>query len=297
MHTPPPAVVYLRDRFLAPDEPPLVSLFDRAYLLGDSIFETLRAYHGVPFRLGQHLDRLAYASAVAGITIPLPRPALEHVITTGLVRAGLPDASIRITVSRGLGTGSVSPAGCDDPLLSVVVQQLRPYPPAGYAAGIRTAIVQTRRIPAASIDPGMKCGNYLPSILARREVDARGMLEAIQLGTEDQVVSGTVSNLFLIHGDRLITPDLASGCLPGVTRACVLALANDVGLKATEQRLGVEDVYAADEAFFANTLMECLPICEVDGRRYAAAPGPGTTKVHAALTALIHEECHRRIDH
>ncbi len=283
-------VVYLNGRFLAAGEPATVSLFDRGYLFGDSVFETLRGYRGSPFRLEEHLRRLEYSAGAVGIPLPASRAELAAVTREALARSGLDEAYIRITVSRGEGGGGIATAGCDRPVLSVVVKRLTPYPPEAYARGIRSAVVGTRKVPAACLDPAIKSGNYLPNIMARRELERLGMIEGVQLSVDGAVVSGTVSSLFVIRGDRLRTPSLASGCRPGVTRAAVLEVASRAGLRPCEDSLRVADLHDADEIFFANTLMECLPVAELDGRPLEPAPGPKTRAVHAALRELIERE-------
>lgn len=283
-------VVYLDGTFLEPHERPTVSLFDRGYLLGDSVFETLRCYRGVPFRLGDHLERFEYSAAVLGIPLPAERVAMGALVREAVARSGLHEAALRITLSRGEGVGTISPASCTAPVLSIVVRPLQPYPAAAYVEGIQSSIVSPRRIPSACIDPAIKCGNYLPSVLARRELEARDMLEGVQLSVDDEVVGGSVSNVFVVAHGRLRTPHPASGCLPGVTRAAVLALAGELGLPWSEDRLRVTDLYAADEMFFTNSLMECLPVAGLDHRRFAAAPGPVTRRLHEALRERIRKE-------
>jgi branched-chain amino acid aminotransferase len=285
-------LVYLGDRFLASPDEAKVSLFDRGYLFGDSIFETLRAYTGRVFALDAHLDRLEHASAATGIRLPRDRAALAALVGEAVVRSGLSNAYVRITVSRGEGGHGLGTVGCDAPVLSIVVRDLTTYKPAAYELGIDTKVVRTRKVPASCIDPDTKTGNYLPSVLARRELEVDGMIEGIQLSVDGQVVSGTISNLFLVCGDRLRTPDEASGCRRGVTRGVLLDLARamDVGTDVTP--ITVDDLGRADEAFFANTLMECLPIRRIDPYDRAlrsAAAASITRRLLAAYREKVQE--------
>ena len=282
-------LVYLNGEFLDPADAQ-VSLLDRGYLLGDSIFETLRSYGGGVFRMAEHLDRLDRASDVTGIELPKSRTELTGLVRETLSRGQLLDAYIRITISRGEGGPGISPRDCHRPVLSILVRPLVPYPEEVYRRGIATAVVAARRVPAACLDPTIKCGNYLPNILARRELDARGMIEGVQLNVEGHVASGTVSNVFLVRGDRLWTPDLASGCLPGITRAALLEIAPQVGLSPSEQRIEPAELTEADEMFFTNTLMECLPVATIDGHPFSTVPGPYTQSLHDALKALVLQE-------
>ncbi len=284
-----PPLIYLDGEFRDADAA-RVLLMDRAYLYGDSIFETLRAYGGAPFRLEEHLDRLANASRITGIMFPEDRMRLAELIDDGLRRAGCREAVVRITISRGAGDVGIGATGCDSPVLSIIVRPFVGYPDEAYRHGIRSKVVQARRVPAACLDPAMKCGNYLPNIIARRELEADGMIEGVQLGVDGQVVSGTVSNVFLVSGNQLRTPDLPSGCLPGITRAAVLEIASEAGLTPVQQRIEPADLHRADEMFFTNTVMECLPAAEIDSRVFLEAPGRATRTIHAALRELVRRE-------
>jgi len=167
------------------------------------------------------------------------------------------------------------------------VRPLEGYPEEAYQRGIRSKIVAPRRVPAACLDPAIKCGNYLPSIQARRELDEDGMIEGVQLGIDGRVVCGSVSNVFLVSGNRLRTPGLRSGCLPGITRAAVLEIASEAGLEPIEEPIDPADLNTADEMFFTNTIMECLPVAQIESHRFAESPGPATLAIHRALRRLI----------
>jgi branched-subunit amino acid aminotransferase/4-amino-4-deoxychorismate lyase len=132
----------------------------------------------------------------------------------------------------------------------------------------------------------MKTGNYLPNVLAKRELERLGMIEGIVLATTDAVVSGVVSNLFLVKDGLLRTPDLASGCRPGVTREIIIRLADALDLRVEERPIAVSDLADADEAFFTNTLMECLPVRRVDGHELESArPDSISRRLHEAYRA------------
>jgi branched-chain amino acid aminotransferase len=167
---------------------------------------------------------------------------------------------------------------------------LSPYPAEGYADGLRTIVVGPRRIPPACLDPAWKTGNLLPQVIARRELEATGLTEGIQLAVDGSVASGTIANVFLVRAGELVTPDVASGARPGVTREALLELAPACGLRAVEQRVELTELDAAEEAFFASTVMECLPIRSIDGRRDYGPPGAATRALSAKLRDLIAAE-------
>jgi branched-subunit amino acid aminotransferase/4-amino-4-deoxychorismate lyase len=132
-----------------------------------------------------------------------------------------------------------------------------------------------------------KTTSYLGAVFARRDIGRRGFLEGIQLGVGGEVVSGTVSNVFVVRDDLLLTPWTASGCRPGVTREVVLEIAARLGLRTQERALGLEDVENGDEVFFTNTMMECLPVATIDGRAVRRAAGPTTRRISEALKEAV----------
>lgn len=275
-------VVFLRDRFVVPEEAK-VSLFDRGYLYGDAVFETLRSYGGRTFRLFAHLERLEAAARRLGIAPPRD---VDAIVRQALDRFGDGDASVRITLSRGEGAPGITIRGDERPTFSVVVRTFAPRPPD--APGIASGFATTRKIPRQCLPSELKTANYLSSVLARRELDARGMSEGAQLSIDDRVVSGTASNVFFVdaHG-VLVTPDAASGCREGVTREALLELA---GGNIETRPVAAHELATAREIFFCNSLVECLPVASFEGRAFAAAPGPITRRLHSALRARISAE-------
>jgi len=283
-------VYFLEDQYLPRGEA-RVSLNDRGYLFGDTAFETLRSYGGFVFRLERHLERLAYSAKVLGLELPLPREQLTARVREAVGRCEAQDCYVRVTLSRGEGGAGISTKNFDHPSLSIIVRPFHPYPAQAYEEGIRTQVVGPRKVPPECLDPAIKSGGaYLPSIIARRELDRQGMMEGVQLAVAGHVVSGLVSNVFAVSGRQLLTPDLASGCLPGITREALLQLAPSVGLEPVERRLTLEELGQSDELFFANSLMECLPVRQLAQRSFQPAPGPFTRKLLAAFQLLVQSE-------
>lgn len=272
-------VVYLGGRFVDSPSEASVSLYDRGYLLGDAVFETVRTYGLRPFALPDHLLRLAHGAAVLGIAIPEAIDAITTRVYEAIDRLGA-EAVVRVTLSRGDGPRGIGADGYEAPQLSIIAAPLIPYPAEAHAVGIDAAIVEQRRIPAVCLDPTIKHAHYLPQILARRSLHG---LEGVMLGVDGQVVSGLVSNVMIGRAGELITPPLVSGCLPGITRDRVLKLARARGLAVREEALYPADLHQADELFFTSTLMGCLPARSLDGRAYDAAPGPLASLLGAAL--------------
>lgn len=267
-------------RFVDAGEGATVSLLDSGYLLGDGVFATMRGYDGRCFRAGAHLGELARGADRLGIGLPIALTALADEAHRAASEIAGP-AYVRVTLSRGATRGG--------PTLSIIARPLEVPTDAELTGGVVAVTVGLRRIPAACLDPTTKTTSYVAAVLARRDAEGRGAKEGLQLALDGSVAGGAMSSVFAVRGDLLLTPSPESGCRLGVTRAAVLELARGVGLEPREERLDPEEMFTADEVFFANTRFECLPVAVLDGRRLATA-FPRTRAIRERLAALAREE-------
>lgn len=277
---------------LVPNEEARVSVFDRGFLYGDGVFETLRVYNGQVFRRDAHWDRLERSASLIRLEIPFTeseyRERLERVVEVN----GLAEAIARVTVSRGVGQASFT---LDYEQHQTAVFSARPfegYPEEYYREGVTIIFAETRRMNPAALSPAAKSANYLNSVLAKAEADDAGAFEAIMLNAAGFLAEGSVTNLFTVRGERLLTPSLESGILAGITRATVLELARGIGLEPRETALRPEDLLGSDEAFLTNTTAEVLPVAKVgDAQIGGGTPGGVTRELHRAYRELVRQEC------
>jgi len=274
-------VIYIGGKFV-PAEEAKVDLLDRGYLLGDGVFATMRGYGGVCFRPHAHLSVLARGAEMLGIELPAALETIAEVADEAAARTGEEDAYVRVTLTRGPVGGT--------PTLSVVARAMTPPPAADYERGVAAVTVKPRRVPPACLDGTIKTTSYVAQVVARREVELRGAGEGIQLAVDGSLACGTMANLFVVLGDRLLTPSLESGCRAGVTRAAVLELAPALGLEPREERLSPSVLAEADEVFFTSTRIECLPVATVDGRAVGKGSFDRTHALRAALEKLVRDE-------
>ncbi|MEP0338069.1 MAG: aminotransferase class IV [Alphaproteobacteria bacterium] len=249
--------------------------FDRGFTLGDAIFESLRVRDGAPEFAAEHLARLSQASTVTGIPLPFTQDqALDRMAR--LTDANkMTDAALRLTVSRGAAARGVAAPKAEDCRPTVVIS-VHPLPPTrGAVAGLITATV-TRRNEHSPFSR-VKATPYLDSIIALEEARAAGAQDAVLLNTAGRVASACYANLFAVIDGRLVTPPLADGPLPGVTRGRVLA-----ALGGAEESLAPEDLARATEIFLTNSF-GVRPVGVLDGRMLAPLPGPLTQKAQALV--------------
>jgi len=264
-----------------------VSVFDHGLLYGDGVFEGIRAYNGRVFKLKEHIDRL-YASAKSILlTIPMSPAAMTKAVVATCRRNKIRNGYIRLVVTRGVGTLGLNPNRCKRPSVIIIAGSIQLYPPSMYAKGMEIVTVATTRNLNNAVNPAIKSLNYLNNILAKIEANLSGCEEAVMLNAQGFVAECTGDNLFIVKGDRLLTPPLSAGALYGITRGVVMDLAGEAGLTTGEPNLTRYDLYIADECFLTGTGAELIPIVKIDGRVIGRGkPGPVTRDLIARYRAL-----------
>lgn len=252
-----------------------ISVFDRGFLYGDSVFETIRTYGGEPFALDEHLRRLEWSAGRVYIPLPCSQTELAGEVAELLRRAGNPESMIRIMLTRGVGPLGLDPNLAENPTRVILVAPLRPLPEEAYSSGVRVVTYRTQRLADATDAAGAKIGNYLIAILAMREAKKHDAIEALILDAEERVVEGTSSNVFAVIDGSLITPPETSGILPGITRARVLQLAKERAIPVEFRAPTLAELGRAREVFISSTIREIVPVIQVDARTIGdGKPGP-----------------------
>lgn len=290
-----PTTLNWRGENLEQSTTPIISATNRGYRLGESVFETIRVYNQKPFALQSHLQRLARGCELLKWQLPYEMPRIEQLIADTISASRESSASLRLTVTAA-DSPPVHPEGQPTDM-SIFVTPLGAgvgashYPETAYREGIVTKILNTPRPPASCWPTEAKFGNYLGSLWARNELKAApsltqpppgDLIEGIQLTVEGEVASGTVSNIFIVDSNnQLVTPPIDVGALAGVIRKTVLSYAAELGIAAQEKRIRPDDLAAAKECFFTNSLMELLPVREIlRVATFQETPGAITRQLH-----------------
>ncbi len=257
-----------------------VSVLDNGFTFGDSVYETLRTYGGRPFHLDRHLARLRHSATRIGVDLPWSDREFAAHLDALLARAGNPESYIRLIVSRGVGDISYHFDRVQGPTIVMAVKPYEPLPEVQRVEGVPVVVVSVRRNSPQALDPAIKSCNLLNNILAVREAQARGAVEAILLNERGEVAEGASSNVFVVKNGIARTPPLSAGILPGITRDVILERAAAVGVTMREETLRVADLIAADEVFITSTLKEAAPVSTVDGHPVGAGrPGLITLRI------------------
>ena len=257
---------------------------------GTSVFEGIRAYknkNGVAiFRLKEHVQRLFNSAKIYKIEIPYTQEEVEEAIIE-TVRANELDGGcyIRPIIFRGYGELGVNPLNCPVNVVIAAWEWGSYLGEEGMANGVDIGVSSWRK-PAPDTFPTLaKCGaNYMNSQLAKIEAIENGYDEAIMLDYEGHVSEGSGENIFLVEGDKIFTPTMASSNLKGITRDSVITLATDLGYEVIEETISRERLYIADEVFFTGTAAEVTPIRSIDRKTIGIGKrGPVSEKLQSAF--------------
>lgn len=263
---------------------------------GMGAFEGIRCYKchdgrsGV-FRLKEHIDRLFDSALIGEMEIPFSPEEIMEACKETLRVNNLAEGYIRPIVFIGDGAMGVHPQ--DNPIrVAIVTWEWGAY--LGEGALQRGTRVKTSSYTRHHVNVMMTkakiCGNYVNSVLAKREAVRLGYDEALMLDTEGYVSEASGENIFMVKNGLVKTPPLTS-ILPGITRVSVMTLFKDKGLEVVEQRFTRDELYTADEVFFTGTAAEITPVCEIDNRPVGLGrPGPVTMDIQQTFFKAVRGE-------
>ena len=259
---------YHVDGGLVPASDASINVADRGFLYGDAAFETMRAYGGEIFQWDAHIDRLRDTCDVLKLEHGLSDGTLRSRIEETLAANDLNEAYVRLSITRGVQPGKLTPDEAVSPTVVIIVKPLPRggtdgHPVWDEPASLQT--VKTKRVPDAAIPSGAKTHNYLNGILARLELRVSDADEAIMVDTDGYVAEGATSNLFFVRDNALRTPSLDGPVLPGITRQAVIDLAEEEGIPVETGQYTPDEIRNADEVFLTNSTWELRPVTVVDG--------------------------------
>lgn len=264
-----------------------VTVFDHGLLYGDGVFEGIRSYGGLVFKLKEHLDRLFESAKAIELRIPMTKKELTEAVVRTLKENNLRDAYIRLVVTRGTGDLGLDPRKCKSPTVFIITDKIVLYPKEYYDKGLEIVIVNTRRNIKEALNPQIKSLNYLNNILAKIEAIKANVEESIMLSSDGYVAECTGDNIFIVKKGALMTPPASVGALKGVTRLAVMGLAGEENVPVKEKMMKPKDLYSADECFLTGTAAEIIPVTKIDGKTIGEGkPGRITSQLLTAFREL-----------
>ncbi len=267
---------YVNGKFL-PEEQATVPVLDRGLMLGDGIFETVRAKRGTVEFFAEHYDRFCRSAMLVRMRQPYASEELERICLEVCRLSGLADASVRLTLTRGPYRGTLSDTG-DAPRLVVTCADAEHVDPALYEKGVAVSVASFPRVHA--LDPAIKATHYLPAVLARLEADEQGCYESLFLDARGRILELSSASFFAVRDGRILTPPVRLGILAGITRGAVLRLARAAKIPAREAVLTRRDLGTFDEAFLTSAVRGVMPIVRIGGVALSdGTPGPITRRI------------------
>lgn len=275
--------VHLNGQIVSADEAK-ISVFDRGFMRGDGLFETMRTYGGKLFKLHQHMERLDHGLELLRFSVRSSDLNLEAAAEELVRVSEIDSARVRVEITRGAGGTGFTTHVDTTPTVVITVHPIT-EPQCGPISVIMSKIIRRdEKSPLSSV----KTINYVPSIIARMEAEDAGAEDAILLNYAGNVAEGCASNIFVYRDGSLITPDLASGVLPGIIRQTVIEIAKDLAIPFHEKPVEPELLFSAEEVFLTSSTREVAPVSTIDNCRI----GKGSHK----MAALIEREYLKRAE-
>ena len=280
--------VYIDGKYY-PKSEAKVSVYDHGLLYGDGVFEGIRAYHGVVFKLKEHIERLYTSAHTIMLQIPLTQKEMVKGVLDTLKRNQLKDSYIRLVVTRGVGDLGLDPRKCPKATVIIITEpMIALHSKDKKEKGITAMIVWVKRDPVDATTHEVKSLNYLNSILGKIESNIAGVDEAICLDKTGFVCEGVAENIFIVKGGKIFTPPTSTGALRGITRALVMRLAEKLGYPMNEANITASELFTADEVFLTGTAAEITPVREINKRTIGGGkPGPITKKLMQEFYKLV----------
>jgi branched-chain amino acid aminotransferase len=265
-----------------------ISVFDHGLLYGDGVFEGIRAYNGIVFKLKEHIDRLYQSAHAMMLQIPATKEQMIEAVLETLRKNKMRDAYIRLVVTRGVGDLGLDPRKCPKATVIIIAGAIVLHVNEAKEKGITALVSWVRRHPVDATSHEIKSLNYLNSVMAKIEANSAGADEAICLDKNGFVAEGVGENIFIVKNGKVFTPPVCSGALPGITAQVVTKLATKLGHEVVESNITPYQLLNADEAFFTGTAAEIVPIREVNKRQIGdGKPGPVTKQLIAAFQKVV----------
>jgi aminodeoxychorismate lyase len=277
--------VFLNGQFVTEGHA-VVSINDRGFMYGDGLFETMRVFNGKPFRMAQHLERMVRGADFLKIKLPFTPKELQQFAARLVEKNQMPDAVLRVTLTRGPGERGYTPKGAETPTM---VMTLHPAPPLDPNSPPQWSLITSSfRIPASDPLSSFKTTNKLVSIMARSEAAEKGADEALITNTNGEVAETAGANLFWVYHDKICTTPAGRGVLPGLTRAVVLEICQVLALPTNKRVIKPEALRNAEGIFLTQSALGVVTISSLNGEQVPQSPL--VEKIHRVYCEMLAKE-------
>ncbi len=284
--------IYIDGKWYNKDEAK-VSVFDHGLLYGDGVFEGIRSYNCLIFKLKEHIERLYESAHSIMLKISLSKKDLQKAVIQTLKRNKLRDGYVRILVTRGVGDLGLDPRMCKRSSVIIIADEIALYPHSEelLKKGMKLITVPTARNLPEALNPSIKSLNYLNNVMAKIEASNSGAQEAVMLNNYGYVAECSGDNIFIVRNGILKTPPIYHGALRGITRGVVIELGRKLGIEVQRTTLTRHELFNSNECFLTGTAAEIIPVVKIDGRIIGdGKPGKITKKLILAFRKITKKE-------
>ncbi len=279
---------------ITPANKAVVSVFDRGIVLGDGLFETVRAVDGHAQFFSLHYQRLAKSAKRLKLKLMMDEESLRKLIYKLCRKSKLDDAVIRITLTRGAYHGGLAIDPKVAPSLIVTVSPVSGLHPELYSKGVKVVVSSINKAAASGLDSAIKSTNYLANIFAKAEADKKGCYEAILLGPQGEIAELSTSSFFCVVNGKVLTPPIDTGILPGITRQVLLRIMHHEKISFGEVALYPEETKMMQEAFLCSSVRGPLPITQIDGKKIGTGKvGPIFQRLRSLYNGACQDDLER----
>ena len=280
---------------ITPLEDARISILDRGFLYGDSVYEVFRTYSGVPLFCHEHFERMENSARLIAMTISQSREEMLDQIRRTAAEANIPawqDIYVRWHVTRGTGALDLVPADDLQSTFVIILKEVPKWNPEFYSRGMRLAVTNVRRNPIEALSPDIKSGNYLNNILGVAEAIKMGADDCLMLNPAGNVTEASNSNVFFVIDGELVTPGAESGILRGITKSAIAQLSVASGFKLHDRELPASALANVTECFVTSATREVMPVVGLrlengDWLDLPAGGGPMTRRVAQAYKDFV----------
>ena len=277
---------------ITPPEQATISIFDRGFLYGDSIYEVTYTEDNCLIFFHDHLERLYNSASLLGMSLFLSRDEIVSESLKTLEASKLSRAYIRIIITRGETEIGLDPTNSFKNNLVIIVKPQPKYPPIQYENGIKIFLSNVVRNNRKALDPNAKSGNYLNNVLAIKEAKNQGFDDAIMLNNSGMITEGTTFNIWAVKNNIVYTPPVSSGLLRGITREKTIEICNDFSITLDQSEFDAEFLFNADEVFITSSTKGIMPVCQIGEKKFgnSIADWPMTKMLLTKYADIIDKE-------
>jgi branched-chain amino acid aminotransferase len=280
---------------ITPLEDARISILDRGFLYGDSVYEVFRTYDGVPLFCHEHFDRMENSARLIHMKISQSREEMLEEIRRTAAASNVPkgtDIYVRWHVTRGTGALDLVPSRDLVSSFVIILKEVPKWKPEFYSRGMTLAVTCVRRSPVEALSPDIKSGNYLNNILGVAEAIEMGADDCLMLNPAGLLTEASNSNVVFVIDGNLITPSVESGVLRGITKAAIAKFGEEIGCPLREAKLPSAQLSKATECFVTSATREVMPVASVrvesgEWREFPAGGGEITRKVAQAYKDFV----------